>query len=368
MARAALALLSTENLLHNVAMLRKRVFPAKIVAVVKANAYGHGIRSVGLRIASCVDLLGVASIEEALALRKVGVSAPILLMEGIFDPQELHVAAAEDFQIVIHEHAQVEWLGQYDSTSSKKLYKPLGLWIKVDTGMGRLGFPPDQVPALYRRLLAHSFVHSSIGVISHLACSDLLSHPMNGQQIQAFEALLRQLPANTHPLSLCASGGIVHFPHCFYDYVRPGLLLYGVSPIAGTMARDFGLRPVMTLQSSIIAIHQLTQGDTIGYGARYACALDTTVGVLAMGYGDGYPFSARDGTPILIHDMFCPLIGRVSMDMITVDLTHCPRARIGDPAILWGEGLPLEQIAKYTDEIPHTLVTGVQHRVKFVWQ
>lgn len=360
MARATTAILSTENLIHNVVTLKKKVAPARVIVMVKANAYGHGLRSVALRLARHADILGVASIDEALALRKMGIKTPIMLAEGVFEAQELVVASAEHFHVVLHAPHQVAWLNE------RKLPCPLQVWIKVNTGMGRLGFLPEQVPGIYRDLQNNASVHPRIGIMSHFACSETLDHPLNATQIQAFQNLLPLLPG-VSPVSLCNSGGLLNFPDLYYDYVRPGIVAYGLSPIEGKTGQDFGLKPVMTLQSNLIAINTLPKGASVGYGGRYTCAQETRVGVVAIGYGDGYPRSARDGTPTLIGGKICPLIGRVSMDMLTVDVSDCPHAKVGDCVTLWGEGLPVETMAVYTSEVPYSLVTGVQHRVRFIW-
>jgi alanine racemase len=354
MARPAVAVLSTENLLHNVCEIKKKVYPSKIIAMVKANAYGHGLRSVSLRIADHVDMLGVACIEEALALRKVGVTVPILLAEGIFDLKELRHVCRENFHVVVHSELQLQWL------NAELLTGPLNVWIKVDTGMGRLGFTPLRAREVYSLLRQDSLVHV-VGMLSHLACADEPNHPLNYSQIENFEKTIKNLDGK---FSLCNSGGILHFPEHYYHYVRPGLMLYGISPCP---QKDLFLKPVMTVQSSLNAIKTISKGDTIGYGARYYCSSDMIIGIVAIGYGDGYPFSAKNGTPVQIRQMQCPLVGRVSMDMLAIDLTKCPEAQIGDKVILWGDGLPLEEIAPYTHSIPYDIVANVQHRVRFIW-
>jgi alanine racemase len=200
--------------------------------------------------------------------------------------------------------------------------------------------------------------------MSHLACSDDPGHALNDIQQSRFSQLIEFTKTKA---SLCASGGIFSFPHSRYDYVRPGLCLYGISPLANKTAEDLNLKPVMTFHSSLIAVNEAPAGSTVGYGGRYTCSKNTRIGVVSVGYGDGYPITAKDGTPVLVNNVRCPLIGRVSMDMITVDLSHCPQATIGDPVILWGQGLPLEEITSYTQSISYQIVTGVQHRVHFMW-
>ncbi len=358
MSRAATAVLSTENLLHNVNLLKARTKPAKMIAMVKANAYGHGIRSVASRIDGHVEMMGVASIDEALALRKVGVRSPILLAQGVFESSELLIASTEKFHVVFHHETQIEWL--------RKNYLPLPIqaWVKINTGMGRLGFDLERGHQAWQTLDQHKSIAKPVRIMSHFACSDEKDHPLNQEQIQAFQGFIQGISSE---FSLCNSAGLLNFPDCHYDYVRPGLAMYGVSPIAHTTAADLGLKPVMTLQSCLTSVQTLKKGSTIGYGARYQCPENMPVGMIAFGYGDGYPLSARDGTPVLVNHEECKLIGRISMDMMAVDLRSNPSAKVGDPVILWGGELPLERVTEHTSTIPWAMLTGVQHRVKFLW-
>ena len=359
MSRTALAILSTENLLHNLTVIQQKAPTSRIIAMVKANAYGHGLRSVSLRLEKYVDSVGVASIDEAIALRKAGVKIPITLMEGVFEPDELLIASCERFHVVFHTVDQIQWL-----ESSSLLPLPLTAWIKIDTGMGRLGFPSDQALQAYQRLTANKQVVTPIGCMSHLACADDYHHPLNQEQIHNFAAFTRNLPG---PKSLCNSAALFSFADQQYDVIRPGLALYGVSPFSTHTAAELGLKPVMTLQTRLIAVRIGRKNSTLGYGARFVCPEDMPIGVIAMGYGDGYPRSAQDGTPILVNGVRCKLIGRVSMDMITIDLRPYPQAKVNDQVILWGNGLPLEEVAPYTNNIPYDMLTSIQSRVKFHW-
>lgn len=362
MGRTAIAILSTENLVHNIHVLKKQVNPGNVVAMVKANAYGHGIRSVSSRIQDHVGLLGVASIDEAMALRKIGIKAPILLAEGVFEPSELIHASTEKFHVVFHNPFQVEWL------EKSSLPLPLQTWLKVNTGMGRLGFESAVAKEYYDRLYENSQVQKPIRLMSHFACADEKSHPLNEKQIYQFTELKKKIPQEHEcEYSFCNSAAIFHFPDHHDHYSRPGLALYGVSPLPDKTSLDLNLKPVMTVQSTLISIQKMSKGDSIGYGGRYQCPEDMLVGVVAFGYGDGYPLSARDGAPMLVNKTECSLIGRVSMDMINVDLRNCPEAKIGDPVTLWGQGLPVERVARHTVNIPYDILTGVQHRVKFLW-
>lgn len=358
MSRTAVAVLSTENLLHNISVIKERVKPAKIIAMVKANAYGHGIRSVSMRIGKHVDMLGVASIDEAVALRKVGVNTPIMLAQSVFEPNELLLASVENFHVVFHHGMQIEWLEKNSMPS------PLNSWLKINTGMGRLGFNFAEAKSYYQKLMAHKNVAKPVRIMSHFACADQIEHPLNKEQINLFHDFISDI---TSEYSMSNSAGIFNFPNCNYNYVRPGIALYGVSPLENVTAQDLNLRPVMTLQTSLMSVQKLKKGSLIGYGARYSCPEDMPVGIVAFGYGDGYPWTAQDGTPILINNIECNLIGRVSMDMIAVDLRNCPNAKVGDPAILWGDGLPVERVVKHTGTISWNMLASVQNRVKFLW-
>ncbi len=358
MSRLAIATLSTENLLHNLKLIKNRAGNRKIMAMIKANAYGHGLRSTAMRLDGKVYSLGVASVDEAVALRKVNVKTPITLMSGAFEADDLFVASCQDFQLIFHEQLQIDWLNNI------KLPNQVSVWLKVNTGMNRLGFALDKAKDAYYQLINNPNVKKPIGIISHLACGDDFTHPLNELQLNKFKECCKGLESIK---TIANSACIINFPEDLYDVVRPGIALYGISPIKDKTASELGLKPVMTLQTRLIAISQVKKGDSIGYGARYTCKKDMKIGVIAMGYGDGYPRSAKDGTPMLVNNQRCQLVGRVSMDMATIDLSCCPNAKIGDPVILWGEGLPIEEVAKYTDNIPYDIICGVQQRVKFYW-
>lgn len=331
MSRAALAILSTENLLHNLNVIKKHAPDSRVIAMVKANGYGHGLRSTALRLEKHIYSLGVASIDEALALRHVGIKIPITLMEGVFEPNELLVAACENFHVVFHDVTQIEWL------NIAVLPRQLAAWIKIDTGMGRLGFTLEQAEQAYIQLSNNMHVRQPIGIMSHFACADQAEHQLNKTQINIFKKFIQ----TKHGLkSFCNSAALFSFKDQQYDIVRPGIALYGVNPFENKVAKDLELKPVMTLQTRLMAVRDVQKGSSLGYGARYTCPRDMRIGVIAMGYGDGYPRTAQDGTPVLVNGVRCPLVGRVSMDMITVDVTDCKNAQVNDQVILWGDGLP----------------------------
>jgi len=358
MNKRAVAVLSTNNLIHNLSVIKSYVKNAKIIAMVKANAYGHGIRSVSLRIAHLVDMLGVASIEEAMILR-VGlkIKTPIILMQGILEPNDLKVAADNDFDVVLHNHTQLWWfLDQGDK---------LNVWIKVNTGMGRLGFDISEVFQVYESLKKSHKAKGIVRVMSHFACAEDPEHEMNYKQIKLFQEIVNIIDTE---FSLSNSAAIFNFPQHSFDYVRPGLALYGASPVVGKMADAYDLKPVMTLSTILMSIHNFKKGEYIGYGATYECPEDMPVGIASFGYGDGYPLKNNGKAQVLLNEQLCNVIGKVSMDMIAIDLKKYPNAKIGDKVILWGEGLPVENLAAQTHNSPYNLLAGVQNRVKFIWQ
>lgn len=358
MSRLAIATLSTENLLHNLGIIQNQAPGCKIIAMIKANGYGHGLRSVALRLDGKIYSLGVASVDEALALRKVNVKMPITLMSGAFEADDLFVASCQNFHLIFHEESQIDWL------NNLKLPNPLNIWLKIDTGMGRLGFNLDEAKDAYNILSKHPQIVQPIGIMSHFACADEPENLYNQEQMDNFKAFVSNLPGLK---SLANSAAIFSFQDSLYDVVRPGISIYGISPLKDKTASDLGLKPVMTLQTRLVSISHVKKGSRIGYGARYICPENMKIGVIAMGYGDGYPRTARDGTPILVNNTRCQLVGRVSMDMAMIDLRNCKDAKVGDPVILWGDGLPIEEVAIHTDNIPYDIICGVQPRVKFYW-
>ena len=358
MARHTFCTLSTANLLHNLAVIRQAAPDAKIMTMVKANAYGHGLRSVAQRLDGQVDSFGVASIDEALALRQAGIKSAITLIEGVFTQDELALAAQQGFHVVFHNERQIEWLEE------SSLPQKLTAWIKIYTGMGRLGFTPDLAMEALKTLTASANINQPLGIMSHFACADEPAHALNTEQISAFEAFAKD---HTGPKSLCNSAGIFSFKNAHHDWVRPGISLYGASPYADKIAGSLNLKPVMTFGTRLIAVQHFKKGATIGYGARYTCPEDMPIGIMAAGYGDGYPRTAQDGTPVLVEGVRCKLAGRVSMDMAAIDLRACPQADVGSPVTLWGDGLPVEELTATTHHIVYDLLTGIQNRVRFEW-
>lgn len=353
MSRPARALLDAGALRHNFERVRQCVGDSKVMAIIKANAYGHGLVWAA-RVLKEADGFGVASIEEGIELRNANISQPISLLEGFFQADELPLLHRHRLSPVIHHESQL-W-----DLEHCELELALDVWLKIDTGMHRLGFPLERVAEALRRIKACRTV-TSIRALSHFANADNTFDPATRTQTEAFLHALKE-EADLER-SLANSAGVVAWPQTRLEWVRPGIMLYGVSPLIGRTSKALDLRPVMTLMSAVIAVQHLPKGATVGYGGDWLCPEDMPVGVVAMGYGDGYPRQLRAGTPVLVNGERVPLIGRVSMDMITVDLRTQPDAKVGDPVVLWGRDLPVEEVATYADTIGYTLLCGVTPRI-----
>ena len=356
MSRPLRAVIHTQFLQQNLDCAREFAKSSKIMAVIKADGYGHGLANVADALKSA-DALAVASIDEALQVSSaVPDSPPICLLEGIFRVDELNEVFHSGYSLVIHSEEQIRYL------ESSQTDKPVTVWLKIDTGMNRLGIEPESFSNLYDRLQACGAV-SGIGLMTHLACADDAQSSMTGEQLNVFNKVAGNLPAKR---SVANSAGIVQWPESHFDWVRPGIMLYGSSPVAHKSAHELGLQPVMSLESELVAVHAVKTGDSVGYGATWTAERDTTIGVVACGYGDGYPRHARGGTPVLVNNQRQPLVGRVSMDMITVDLGDQPRAKVGDPVVLWGEGLSVDEVASSSGTISYELLCQVTRRVNRV--
>jgi alanine racemase len=347
------ACIDGQALRSNLEVLRSRAPRARILAVVKANAYGHGLVPVALALGGA-DAFAVARIEEAMALRGAGVRQPIVLLEGVINGEQLTAAAELQLELVVHDALQLALLEAFRGSHR------FTLWLKVDTGMNRLGFRPEDFAAAWSRLEALSVPPLRLRVLTHLACADERGHAANAEQLERFDALADHLGVER---SIANSAAVLSLPQSHAEWVRPGLALYGLSPFAGQTGGAFGLRPVMTLQSTVIAVRQVRRGEHVGYGATWRAAHDSRVAILAGGYGDGLLRSLPNGAPVLIAGRRAPLAGRVSMDMIAVDVTDLPPVHPGDHAELWGAQLPVEEVAAAAGTVPYELVCGVSQRV-----
>jgi len=359
--KTATATIDLDALVHNFKFVKSQAPNSQVLAVLKANAYGHGLERIATALSTDqvqVDAFGVARIDEALALRAAGIVKPIVLLEGFFDAADLQVLAVNNLQTIVHNQQQLDAI----CSDELVLDRPLKVWLKIDTGMHRLGINPEEFECFYQQLKASENVQNELVLMSHLGCADDTSNSITNTQIALFDTITGDL---NEARSMANSAGICGWPQSHYQWVRPGLLLYGVSPMQDEfkLAND-AVKPVMTLQSSLIAIRKLAKGEYVGYGGAWQSQQETIIGVVAIGYGDGYPRHAQNGTPVLLNGRQVPLVGRVSMDMITVDLGLDSQDTIGDVATLWGNGLPVEEVAKWSTTIPYELLCNITRRVQ----
>lgn len=355
MSRRPLVQIDLTALQHNLQRVRQLAPNSQVLAVLKANAYGHGLVQAAQALYQA-DAFAVARIDEALALRTGGIVKPIVLLEGFYEAAELPVLLANNLQTVVHNQLQLEALEQTALTGQLKV------WLKIDTGMHRLGIAPEQTNEFYRRLWQCATVQPGIRLMSHFSCADELASAQTLNQLTLFNQLCAD---KAEPRSLANSAGIIAWPHSHFDWVRPGLMLHGISPMLGQLGQEHQLLPVMRLSSRVIAMRQIKQGDTVGYGASWQAERDTVIAVIAIGYGDGYPRHAANGTPVWLNNRIVPLAGRVSMDMITVDLGPEPNTQIGDEAVLWGPELAIEQVALAAGTVAYELLCNITPRVDY---
>jgi alanine racemase len=350
-ARPLFAQINLAALRANLARARAAAPGAKILAVVKANAYGHGLARV-LPALDDADGLALVELDAASMLRERLYTRRILLIEGFFEARELVEISARRLATVVHNEDQARML------EKAVLARPLEVFVKVNTGMNRLGFAVDEVARVCERL-AHSPSVAALRLMTHLARAD--DEEGLAEPLAAFEAACRGLP---YPRSVANSAGVFRYAEAGGEYVRPGIMLYGATPFPFDTAEMLGLAPVMTLRSEIVAVQSLKPHDTVGYAASYTAARAHRIGVVACGYGDGYPRHAPNGTPVLVCGRKARLAGRVSMDLMTVDLTEVPEARVGSPVVLWGEGLPVDDVAAAATTVGYELLCALAPRVR----
>ncbi len=358
MSRATVATIHLGALRHNLARLKALAAPAKVMAVVKADAYGHGLERVARALDGEADAFAVAALGDGLRLRASGHRQRIVVLSGPDTVRDIAEMQRLQLDAAIHHDAQLEWLAQAAPTRGR-----LRVWLKIDTGMHRLGFAPERVASVRAELAAMPGVDPDIGLLTHFSDSEVFDGAQTPAQIQRFVETTRMFDG---PRSLSNSAALLGWPAARGDWVRTGGLLYGLSVIDGRTAGDFGFRPAMTLTTRLIAINPVGRGERIGYNGTFLCPEDMRVGVAAVGYGDGYPRSAIAGTPVLVGERRVELIGRVSMDLITLDLREAPAAAVGDRVTLWGPQLPVEQIARSAGTIAYDLTCGMTRRVLFV--
>ncbi|MDR2215969.1 MAG: alanine racemase [Nevskiaceae bacterium] len=349
------AQISAAALAANLRRIREQAPRSRVLAVIKANAYGHGSLPVArCLVAAGADALAVARLEEALALRAAGITAPVVLLEGVFTRAEMAEAVAGRLDFVVHDEEQLALLEQTAGGA-----RACAVWMKIDTGMNRLGFRADAVAAAMQRLEALSHHVAGIRLMTHFACADDRASPMTGEQMKRFAALVGDKP---YERSLANSAAIFAAPESLGDWVRPGLALYGVSPFADGEGAALGLSPAMRLVSTVITVRDVPAGESVGYGGVWRASRASRIAIVAAGYGDGLPWSLSSGVTVVIGAHRLPLVGRVSMDMIAVDVTGTP-VSTGDEAVLWGPEQPVEWQARAARTIPYELLCGVSQRV-----
>lgn len=382
-----LAILNRENLTHNARVIKSLVGESKIMAMLKANAYGHGIRSVYRFLSGEVDIFGVSSLAEGLIIKNINPNNRIVLLQGVLNSSELETAIDGGFEFTIHSPEHIEWL---KAISPQKLYKIRNIWFKVNTGMNRLGFSHkissyDSHNSINLKHSHDDIVSSTISnrneseaqkyydmltkivtikpiIFSHFACADNISHLMNKFQIANFNDFISD---KVGEFSLNNSAGVINFPDCKFDYVRTGLMLYGISPVADVTGHKLNLKPVLRLKSILMAKQKLKKGETLGYGSKFFTDDDLTVGIIGFGYGDGYKFTTNNGY-VYLNGHLCRVIGSIAMDMTAVDISGI-KCSLGDEVILIGDELPVEICANHLKTHSWDIVTSIQNRVKFIW-
>ncbi|MES2999646.1 MAG: alanine racemase [Pseudomonadota bacterium] len=349
MNRPARADIDLEALARNYGKLRS-LHGGRMLAVLKADAYGHGAIQCARRLHDCADGFAVAFAEEAMTLRSTGIASPILVLEGVFSPQELRYCQSQDLWIVVHHEEQLRMLEAEAATLAPK---SLGVWLKVDSGMNRAGFPLHKVRAAHERLSSCAAVNGIV-LMTHFARADEPSSEMTQRQLREFDRATEGLPGDR---SLCNSAGVLAWPDARRDWSRCGIALYGADPMPHP---SLDLEPVMRLQSEVFAVKDVRTGDSVGYGASFIAQRPSRVGLVAMGYADGYPRAAGTGTPVLVAGQRGSIVGRVSMDMITVDLTDLPECGAGSSVEFWGDGLDVNEVAARAGTIAYELLCNVK--------
>jgi len=359
---AAVAVIRPAALRSNLARVRELAPGCPVLAVIKANAYGHGLVQVA-RLLEDAEAFAVARLEEAAQLRESGITQRLVVLGGCLTPAELAAAASLGVDVVVHSEQQVTLF------AGARPVAPVACWLKVDTGMGRLGVTPEACPGLLARLKALPAV-GEVTLMTHLACADDHTDPETAGQLQAFGTLLAGWDGD---VSIANSAAILQWPDTLRsggalpirgrNWVRPGIMLFGASPLRSRQAAELGLRPAMSFETRLISVKPVPKGQRVGYGGHWMAPRDSILGVAAAGYADGYPWHVAGGTPVGVRDSLAPVVGRVSMDMLTIDVTDVPGVRPGDRVVLWGDGPTVEEVAGAARTIPWTLMTGINRRV-----
>lgn len=353
MPRNTVARIDLEALRRNYQTACERAGGARVMAVVKADGYGHGIGPVASALNSLVPKFAVACLEEAVAIRESGLEQPVVLLQGVHAGSDLAECAQHDFEPVLHSVQQLEWLEDSDQIPAH--------WLKVNSGMNRLGFHPDELAGVMARLEAMNASERLVGFVTHFACADDAESTMTAEQTSVFGQATAPWPGLMKSVGNSAAHFLADQP--LYDWSRPGIMLYGGSPVIGKTGPDLGLEPAMSLEAPLISTRVVRAGESVGYGAGWVADQDTRMGMVAIGYGDGYPRHAGTNTPAAINGQRIRLIGRVSMDMLAVDLTGAPEAREGDSVELWGQTVSVDEVAACAGTISYELLTGITARV-----
>jgi len=352
--------INLKHLQHNAEIAKQLAPNSKLLAVVKANAYGHGVHE-SVKALSIADGFAVARFDEAIELRRTETKKPLLILGGVYTNNELDSCLQHSINVVVHQAEQLDLLCQHNSTRQSKIT----VWLKIDTGMHRLGIAPEEFKSFYEKLGAQSFVQSIVAM-THFANAEEKNNAHTESQINQFNATLSFADKKLQR-SLANSAGLLNWPSSHGDWMRPGLMLYGINP---NPEQKLDLKPVMTLQAPIVSMRNVNVGEYVGYNLTWKATRESKIATIALGYGDGYPAQLKSNTPVLINGKRVPIVGRVSMDLITVDCTDLQNVKIGDSAIFWGEDsagniLPVEEIAKQANTIPYDLITKISGRVKY---
>jgi alanine racemase len=356
MSRLATATVHLGALRRNLARVRELAGPARVMAVIKADGYGHGLERVARALADA-DAFGVAAIADGLRLRAAGHRQRIVVLSGLDSAADLAELRRLDLDAVIHHDSQLEWL------AADRGGAPIRVWLKIDSGMHRLGFAAERAAEVHARLDGMPSVAGEIVLMTHFAASDEFDNTLTAQQIAAFASVTGDLPG---PRALSNSAGLLGWPAGRGDWVRIGGLLYGLSVVEGRSGADFGFETAMTLGTRLVAVNRVRKGERVGYAATWEAPRDMPLGVAAIGYGDGYPRAAAAGTPVRVGGRHAEIVGRVSMDLVAIDLHDAPDAQVGDAVVLWGPDLPPETVAVHAGTISYDLTCGLTRRVLFV--
>ena len=357
--RPTFATVHLDAIVNNYRLAGRLTPISKNIPVIKADAYGHGMVKVAKALEPEAPALGVAFMDEAVLLREAGIRKPILVLQGVSNASDIAEAAANDYWLRLHQQRQVDWV------LSANIARPVGVWVNVDTGMRRFGFVPKVVDQVCGELLASSNVRPDLVLSTHLACADDPASSITTQQVNEIRTCTGK---HNLALSIANSAGVLCWPESHAEWNRPGYMLYGNSPMASTDDDIHTLSPAMTMRSEIVAVRDIMPGEGVGYGHDWVANKQSRIGTIAIGYGDGYPRHAPNGTPVLVNGQRVPLVGRVSMDAIMVDISDLDKVGVGDPVELWGQDLSINEVALAAGTIGYEIMAGLTGRVPLIHQ